>query len=52
LIVGVGENPVRSTDDLLNLLDESAIGRNIELRVRRGKNELTLSVRPEEQPAE
>jgi serine protease Do len=52
LIVGVGENPVRSTDDLLNLLDESAIGRNIELRVRRGKNELTLTVRPEEQPTE
>lgn len=52
LIVGVGENPVRSTDDLLNLLDESAIGRDMELRVRRGKNELTLNVRPEEQPAE
>ena len=52
LIVGLGENPVRSTDDLLNLLDESAIGRNIELRVRRGKNELTLTVRPEEQPTE
>src|SRR5918998_22121 len=52
LIVGVGENPVRSTDDLLNLLDESAIGRNIELRVRRGKNELTLNVMPEEQPTE
>ncbi len=52
LIVGVGDNPVRSTDDLLNLLDESAIGRNTELRVRRGKNELTLNVRPEEQPAE
>ena len=52
LIVGVGENPVRSTDDLLSLLDESAIGRDIELRVRRGKNELTLNVRPEEQPAE
>ena len=52
LIVGVGENPVRSTDDLLNLLDESAIGRDIELRVRRSKNELTLNVRPEEQPTE
>ena len=52
LIVGAGENPVRSTDDLLNLLDESAIGRDIELRVRRGKNELTLNVRPEEQPME
>ncbi len=52
LIVGVGESQVRSTDDLLNLLDESAIGRNTELRVRRGKNELTLNVRPEEQLAE
>ena len=52
LIVGVGEDPVRSTDDLLNFLDESAIGRGIELRVRRGKSELTLAVRPEEQPTE
>jgi S1-C subfamily serine protease len=52
LIVGVGEDPVRSTDELLNLLDESAIGRGIELRVRRGKSELTLAVRPEEQPTE
>jgi S1-C subfamily serine protease len=52
LIVGVGEDPVRSTDDLLNLLDESAIGRGIELRVRRGKSEMTLNVRPEEQPTE
>ncbi len=52
LIVGAGENPVRSTDDLLTLLDESAIGRDIELRVRRGKNELTLNVRPEEQPTD
>ena len=52
LIVGLGENPVRSTDDLLNLLDESAIGRNTELRVRRDKNELALNVRPQEQPIE
>ncbi|MDP8972335.1 MAG: trypsin-like peptidase domain-containing protein [Actinomycetota bacterium] len=52
LIVGVGEDPVRSTDDLLNFLDESAIGRGIELRVQRGKSELTLAVRPEEQPTE
>jgi len=36
----------------LNLLDESAIGRGIELRVRRGKNEMSLAVRPEEQPTE
>ena len=52
LIVAFGENPVRSTDDLLNLLDESAIGRNTELRVRRGRNELTLNVTPQEQPTE
>jgi serine protease Do len=52
LIVGVGEDPVRSTDDLLTLLDESAIGRGIELRVRRGKSEMSLAVRPEEQPTE
>jgi S1-C subfamily serine protease len=37
--------------DLLNLLDESAIGRDTDLRVLRGKRELTLQVRPQEQPA-
>jgi serine protease Do len=52
VIVGFGEKPVRSTDDLLNLLDESVIDRDMELRVRRGKSELTLMVRPREQPAE
>jgi serine protease Do len=52
LIVGFNENPVRSTDDLLNLLDESAIGRDAELRVRRGRSEQTLRVRPREQPTE
>jgi S1-C subfamily serine protease len=52
VIVGFGEKPVRSTDDLLNLLDESVIDRDTELRVRRGKSELTLMVRPREQPAE
>src|SRR5215207_1132269 len=52
LIVGFNENPVRSTDDLLNLLDESAIDRDAELRVRRGRNEQTLRVRPREQPTE
>ena len=51
LIVGFGEKDVRSTDDLLNLLDESAIGRDTELRVLRGKREMTLNVRPQEQPA-
>jgi serine protease Do len=51
LIVGFGERPIRSTDDLLNLLDESAIGRDTDLHVLRGKRELTLQVRPQEQPA-
>jgi serine protease Do len=52
LIVGFNENPVRSTDDLLNLLDESAIDRDAELRVRRGGREQILRVRPREQPVE
>ena len=52
VIVGFGENSVRSTDDLLNLLDESAINRDTEMRVRRGRRELTMNVRPREQPAE
>jgi serine protease Do len=51
LIVGFGERPIRSTDDLLNLLDESAICRDTDLHVLRGKRELTLQVRPQEQPA-
>src|SRR5918912_547878 len=42
LIVGFGDKPVRSTDDLLNLLDQSAVGRDTELRVLRGKSERTL----------
>ncbi len=49
LILGFGDNLVRSTDDLLNLLDESAIGRDTSLRVLRGKSERTLTVRPQEQ---
>jgi serine protease Do len=52
VIVGFGERPVRSSDDLLNLLDESAIERDTELRIRRGKSELTLRVKPREQPTE
>jgi len=52
LIVGFNENPVRSTDDLLNLLDESAIDRDADVRVRRGGREQTLRVRPREQPVE
>jgi serine protease Do len=53
VIVGFGENLVGSTDDLLNLLDESAIGRDTELRVmRRGRGELKINVRPQDQPAD
>jgi S1-C subfamily serine protease len=52
LIVGFKDDLIRSTDDLLNLLDESVIGRDTELRVQRGKDELTLNVRPQEQPAD
>ena len=52
VIVGFKDEPVRSTDDLLNLLDESVIGRDLALRVLRGGRERTLTVRPREQPAE
>jgi serine protease Do len=52
VIVGFGDEPVRSNDDLLNRLDESAIGRDFDLRVLRGGRELTLRVRPQELPAE
>jgi serine protease Do len=52
VIVGFGEEPVRSNDDLLSLLDESAIGRDFDLRVLRGNRERTLRVRPQEMPAE
>ena len=52
VIVGFGDEPVRSTDDLLNVLDGSAIGQDAVLRVLRGGKEITLRVRPREQPAE
>jgi serine protease Do len=52
IIVGFGDETVRSTDDLLNLLDGSAIGRDVALRVLRADRETTLRVRPQEQPAE
>ncbi len=52
IIVGFGDETVRSTDDLLNLLDGSAIGRDVALRVFRAGRETTLRVRPQEQPAE
>ncbi len=52
VIVGFRDEPVRSTDDLLNLLDESAIGHDAVLRILRGGKETSLRVRPREQPAE
>ena len=52
LIVGFGDDPVRSTDDLLNRLDGPAIGRDVTLRIMRGGRELALNTRPQEQPAE
>jgi serine protease Do len=52
IIVGFGDETVRSTDDLLNLLDGSVIERDVTLRVLRAGRETTLRVRPREQPAE
>jgi S1-C subfamily serine protease len=52
VILGLRDQPVTSTDSLLNLLDESAIGRETTLRVLRGNREISLSVRPREQPTE
>jgi S1-C subfamily serine protease len=50
VIVGFGDTPVRSNDDLLNMLDESVIGHDSTLRVLRGGRELNLRVRPQELP--
>ncbi len=50
VIVGFGDESVRSNSDLLNLLDESAIGKDFTMRVIRGGGETTLKVRPREQP--
>jgi serine protease Do len=52
VIVGFGDEPVRSNDDLLSMLDEAAIGRDFDLRVLRGGRERTLRVRPQELPTE
>jgi len=49
VIVGFRDQPVRSNDDLLNLLDAAAIGQDLPLRVERGRRELTLTIRPREQ---
>src|SRR5215217_4103665 len=52
VIIGMKGEPVHSNDDLLNLLDESSIGQDVTLRVLRGHKELSLTVRPREQPEE
>lgn len=52
VVVGFGGEPVRSTDDLLNHLDGSAIGQEVPLRIFRQGEDLTLTVTPREQPAE
>lgn len=49
VILGLGGKPVLSTDELLNLLDESAIDRDTEITVSRNGRERRLSVRPKEQ---
>ena len=52
VIIGLKGETVRSNDDLLNLLDASSIGQDATLLVLRGNRELSLTVRPREQPAE
>ncbi|MGI8911674.1 MAG: S1C family serine protease [Rubrobacteraceae bacterium] len=49
VIVSFKEEPVRSNDDLLSLLDESTLGQDLALRVLRNGRERTLTVRPREQ---
>jgi serine protease Do len=50
VIVGFGDRQVRSTDELLNSLDGSAIRRDATLKVLRKGREISLAVRPQEQP--
>ncbi|ABG05930.1 peptidase S1 and S6, chymotrypsin/Hap [Rubrobacter xylanophilus DSM 9941] len=52
VIVGFKQQPVRSTDDLLSLLDGSVIGRDVQIRVLRRGKETPLSIRPQEYPEE
>lgn len=49
VIVGLGDATISSTDELLNLLDESAIDRDTTLRVLRNGKERRFDVRPREQ---
>ncbi|MBA2440857.1 MAG: hypothetical protein H0V53_00395 [Rubrobacter sp.] len=50
VILGFGEETVRSTGDLLRRLDEPAIGRDTTLRVLKGGREVPVEVRPTEAP--
>ena len=50
VIVGFRDQPVRSNDDLLNLLDESVIERDVTLEILRGGREISVTVRSREQP--
>lgn len=52
VIVGFRDQPVRSNDDLLNLLYESVIERDVTLKAMWGIKELSLTVRPREQSEE
>lgn len=49
VITSFGEDPVRSTDDLLNLLNEAAIDREAKLGVLRRGRRRTLDILPREQ---
>lgn len=49
VIVSLRDEPVNSNGKLLSLLDESAIGRDLPLRVLRRGQEIELTVRPREQ---
>lgn len=50
VIAGFRDQPVRNNDDLLNLLDEPTIERDAQLKILRGDRELSVTVRPREQP--
>lgn len=49
VIVSLRDEPVNSNGELLSLLDESAIGRDLSIRVLRKGQEISLTVRPREQ---
>ena len=48
MIVGLRGKPVASVADLHRLLDASAIGSDLEVRIVRGKKRRTLITRPDE----